>query len=160
MADETIVGGRECADFLQQLPAKIEKNILRAALRAGANEYKAIAKPLIPVDQGDLRSSLRVTTRVKKGTVYASLKVGGRKAPHAHLVEFDTDPHKIKPKEKKALSFGGKAARAVDHPGTKAQPFMRPTADKGPKSAIAAVVAKIRERMTREKINVRAPEER
>jgi len=158
MADETIVGGRECADFLQQLPAKIEKNILRAALRAGANEYKAVAKPLIPVDDGDLVKSLRVTTRVKKGTVYASLKVGGRKAPHAHLVEFDTKPHKITPKEKKALSFGGKAAREVNHPGTKAQPFMRPTADTAPKSVVAAVVAKIRERMTKEKLNTRAPE--
>jgi len=158
MADETIVGGRECADFLQQLPLKVERNILRAALRAGANEYKAVATPLIPVDEGDLRRSLRVTTTVRKGTVFASLKVGGRKAPHAHLVEFDTKPHKITPKEKKALSFGGKAAREVDHPGTKAQPFMRPTADKAPTSVIAAVVAKIRERMTKQNLNTRAPE--
>ena len=158
MADETIAGGRELDAFLQQLPVKVEKNILRAALRAGVNEYKGVAARGVPVDEGDLKRSLRVTTRVKKGTVYASLKVGGRAAPHAHLVEFGTKPHKIRPKSKKALSFGGKAAREVNHPGARPQPFMRPAADTAPGSAISAVASKIRERMTKENLNTRAPE--
>lgn len=158
MAEESIVGGRELDAFLQQLPVRVEKNVLRAALRAGANEFKAAAVMRVPVDEGNLKRSLRVTTRTKKGTVYASLKVGGRKAPHAHLVEFGTAAHKIRPKSQKALSFGGKAAREVDHPGARPQPFMRPAADSAPKSAIAATATKIRERLTKEGLNSPAPE--
>lgn len=160
MADETIAGGRELDAFLQQLPVKVEKNILRAALRAGANEFKEAAKQGAPVDEGDLRASIRVTTSTKRGTVYAKLRVGGKRAPHAHLVEFGTAAHKIKAKKQHALSFGGTTVREVDHPGARAQPFMRPAADSRPPAATAAVAAKIRERLTKEGINTPAPEER
>ncbi len=159
MADQSIFGGRELDAFLQQLPVKVEKNILRAALRAGANEFKEEAKQRVPVDEGDLRASIRVTTRTKRGTVYASLKVGGKRAPHANLVEFGTTAHKIVAKKQGALSFNGIAVREVDHPGAKAQPFMRPAADSRPPQAVAAVAAKIRERLTKENINTRAPED-
>jgi len=158
MAEEAIAGGRELDAFLQQLPVKVERNILRAALRAGANEFKEEAKMRVPVDEGDLKASIRVTTRTKKGTVYASLKVGGKRAPHAHLVEFGTKAHKIKAKKQGALSFNGVAVREVDHPGAQAKPFMRPAADSRPPQAVTAVAAKIRERLTKENINVPAPE--
>lgn len=158
MAEETITGGRELDAFLQQLPIKAEKNILRAALRAGINEFKKDAQQKVPVDEGDLRRSIRVTTRTKKGTVYASLKAGGRKAPHAHLVEFGTTAHKIMAKKKSALVVNGRLVREVDHPGAKAQPFMRPSFDTGASPALAAVGSKIRERLTKENINVPAPE--
>lgn len=159
MADETIGGGRELDAFLQQLPVKVEKNILRAALRAGANEFRKEARQKVPVDDGDLKRSIRVTTRTKRGTVYAALKVGGRLAPHAHLVEFGTKAHKIKPRKQQALAFGGTLAHEVDHPGARPQPFMRPTFDGGTSSAIAATGAKIRERLTKEGINAPAQED-
>lgn len=160
MADETIVGGRELDAFLQQLPVKVEKNILRAALRAGCNELKQDAQQKVPVDDGDLKRSIRVTTRIKRGTVYASVKAGGRKAPHAHLVEFGTKAHKIVAKKQDALAFNGQVVREVDHPGAKEQPFMRPTFDGGTGKALTATGAKIRERLTKEGINNPAPEDR
>jgi HK97 gp10 family phage protein len=158
MADQTIFGGRELDDFLQQVSVKVEKNILRSALRAGANEFKKDAQQQVPVDEGALRRSVRVSTRAKKGTVYAYLKAGGRKAPHAHLVEFGTAAHKITAKKGSALVVNGKAVRDVDHPGAKAKPFMRPSFDTGAQSALVAVGEKIRERLTKENINVPAPE--
>lgn len=159
MADEAIIGGRELAAFLQSLPAKVEKNIMRAALRAGANEFKRVAKQNVPVDDGDLKASIRVSTKTKRGTVYASLKAGGKKAPHWHWVEFGTAPHKIKPKNHRALAFGGATVHEVDHPGAKPKPFMRPAFDTASTAAIAATTAKIRERLTKEGINVPAPEQ-
>ena len=159
MADQSIFGGRELDAFLQSLPVKTERNILRAALRAGANEFKKDAQAKVPVDEGDLRRSIRTTTRAKKGTVYAALKVGGKRAPHAHLVEFGTAAHKIMAKKGSALAFKGQAVREVDHPGARAQPFMRPAFDTGATSAITAVGAKIRERLTKENINVPTPED-
>lgn len=158
MADESISGGRELDMFLQQLPLKMEKNILRSALRAGANEIKGPIQQDVPVDEGDLKRSVRVTTRVRKGTVYAYVKAGGRRAPHAHLVEFGTAAHKISAKKDSALVVNGQAVRSVDHPGARAQPFMRPGFDKGATPALAAVGAKIRERLTKQNINVPAPE--
>jgi len=159
MDDQAIIGGRELDAFLQQLPAKIEKNIMRAALRAGANEFKKAAQHGVPVDDGALKRSIRVTTRTKKGTVYASLKAGGKKAPHWHWVEFGTTAHKIKASPEHALSFGGTTVREVDHPGARPQPFMRPAFDSAAAAAIAAAIAKIRERLTLAGINVPAPEE-
>lgn len=159
MDEQSIVGGRELDALLQQLPVKIERNILRAAMRAGANEFKKAAKEGVPVDDGALKSSIRVTTRSKNGTVYASLKAGGRKAPHWHWVEFGTAAHKIKAKREHALSFSGVTVTEVDHPGAKPKPFMRPAFDSASAAAIAAAAAKIRERLTKEGINVPAPEE-
>jgi len=158
MDDEVIVGGRELANFLQQLPVKVEKNILRAALRAGGIVFREEARDNVPVEDGDLKASIRVTTRMKRGTIYASVKAGGRRAPHWHWVEFGTKPHKIKAKKQKALAFGGNIARVVDHPGARPKPYMRPALDAKSTAAIAAVAAKIRERLTREGINIPAPE--
>lgn len=159
MNDEAIIGGRELDALLQQLPVKIERNILRAALRAGANEFKAAAKEQVPVETGALKRSIRVSTRVKNGTVYASLKAGGRKAPHWHWIEFGTAAHKIKAKRDHALSFAGVTVNEADHPGARPKPFMRPAFDSAASAAIAAAAAKIRQRLTKEGINAPAPEE-
>lgn len=158
MSDEIIKGGRELDAMLKSLAPKIEKNIMRAALRAGANELRAEARANVPVDEGYLRASIRVSTRGKGGKVYASLKAGGKKAPHANLVEFGTKPHKILPKDGGGLAIGGKVVAAIDHPGARPKPFMRPAFDARAQQAIGAVAAKIRERLTKEGINVPAPE--
>lgn len=158
MANENISGGRELDAALASLSVKIEKNILRSALRAGGNEYKAEIKATVPVDKGDLRRSVRVVTSAKRGTIYAKVKIGGKKAPHAHLVEFGTAAHKIAPKNAEALRFGGVTAAEVDHPGARAQPFARPAFDSKAGEALAAVAAQIRKRLTAEGINTPAPD--
>jgi HK97 gp10 family phage protein len=160
MADQAIIGGRELDALLQSLPVKVERNILRAALRAGAAELREEARRNVPVDEGDLRASIRVTTRSRRGTVYASVKAGGKRAPHWHWIEFGTKAHKIKPKRQEALSFGGAIAGEVDHPGSRPKPYMRPALDSKAQAAIAAVGAKIRERLTLAGINTPAPEGR
>lgn len=158
--NETIAGGRELDAFLQQLSVKVERNILRSALRAGANVIKDAAKANVPVKTGALRKSLQVTTGSKGATVTAKLKARGKVAPHAHLVEFGTKPHKIAPKGKKgALAINGNFVGAVSHPGSRPKPFMRPAFDGNSTPAIAAVGAKIRERLTEQGINTPAPEE-
>lgn len=158
MADQTIVGGRELDAMLQSLPVKVERNILRAALRAGAAVFREEAKAKAPVDSGALRRSIKVSTNSKKGRVTAKLKVGGKLAPHAHLVEYGTKPHQIKAKKGGGLTVGGGVVFSVDHPGAKPHPFMRPAFDAKPPAAIQAVGQKIRERLTKEGLNVPAPE--
>lgn len=184
MADEIIKGGRELDAFLQSLPVKVEKNILRSALRAGANEFKAEIKANAPVDDGDLRDSVRVSTRSKGGTVYASVKAGNKKAWYAHLVEFGTRAHLIKVQDserpvnyrltakrgtlthmsmrtinRNALKIGSNfVGPVVNHPGARPHPFVRPALDTKAGAAVAATAAKIRQRLTKEGINAPAPE--
>jgi HK97 gp10 family phage protein len=156
--DETIVGGRQLDDLLQTLPGKMQKNVNRAGLRAGAAVFLEEVKQRIPVASGDLRNSARVTTRAKGATVSASVKVGNRVAWYSHLVEFGTKPHDIKSKQPNgSLSFDGTTVRSVMHPGTRAQPFMRPAAEAGFPAAIQAVTAKIRQRLTKEGLNAAPP---
>lgn len=156
--DQTIVGGRALDEFLQQLPVKVERNILRSALRAGANVIKDTAKANVPVKTGALRKSLQVTTGSKGSTVTARLKARGKVAPHAVLVEFGAKPHKIKLRRAGGLTVGGHVVAEVDHPGSRPKPFLRPAFDGQSGAAISAVGAKIRDRLTAEGINSPAPE--
>ncbi|ATQ74854.1 hypothetical protein CR152_10210 [Massilia violaceinigra] len=158
MADSNIRGGRELSAFLSALPAKLEKNIMRSALRAGAVVIRDEAKANVPVDQGLLQKSVRISSGTKRGTVTGTVKAGGRMAPHAHLVEYGTRPHKIEPKNAGALAINGTPFRSVEHPGARPQPFMRPALDAKAPQAIEAIAAQIRKRLTAEGINVPAPE--
>ena len=103
----------------------------------------AIAKTLAPVDTGQLRGSITYVTdtgargqvdngakqldgKPKKGEAWA-----GTASDHAVFVEFGTKPHKIQPKNANELAFKGKDGstvirKSVNHPGTVAQPFLRP----------------------------------
>lgn len=158
-SDENIRGGAQLAQFLATLPAKVEQNIMRSALRAGANVIRNEARILVPVDQGALRASIKTSAKARRGMVTAAVKAGGKLAPHAHLVEYGTRPHKIEPKDAAALSVAGSAYQTIDHPGAKPSPFMRPAQDSKTTAAIEAVSAQIGKRLTKEGINVPAPEE-
>lgn len=151
MNDQNIIGGRELDQLLQTLPTKVETNIMRSALRAGARVYLDQVKQNIPVRLGDLRDSARITTRKgRDGQISASVKVGNRQAFYAQMVEFGTRPHAI---TAKAMVVNGQVVRSVDHPGARPHPFMRPAADEKFNAAIAAVQAQIRKRLTKEGLN-------
>lgn len=152
--ERTIVGAKKLDELLATLAPKLQKNVMRAALRAGAVVYRNKVKEGVPVHLGDLKKSTRVSVKAKGGVVTASVKVGSFKAWYGHLVEFGTLPHKIKAKNARALEIGGAVVREVDHPGAAAKPFMRPAADGGHGPAIAAVVSKLRERLTTAGLNV------
>lgn len=151
MANETfkLKGGAELQRMLNSLPAKIEKNIMRSALRAGARVIANEAKANVAVEDGALRRSIRVSARAKKGRVTASVKAGSKEAFYYRFVEFGTAAHTIKPKNKQALYFDGQFAKNVRHPGAKAKPFMRPALDNKADEAIQAVGEQIRKRLNK-----------
>lgn len=81
----------------------------------------------VPVDSGELRASISVRVESDKVIV-------GPTAPYASYVEFGTKPHEIRPKNPDgALRFKVNGeyvyAKVVNHPGTKAQPFVQPAFD-------------------------------
>ncbi|NHZ78442.1 hypothetical protein F2P44_03960 [Massilia sp. CCM 8695] len=158
--NRNISGGAELDAFLQQVSAKVEKNIMRSALRAGANVFKDAAKSRVPVELGALRRSIRVNTGYKKGRVSASVKAGNKKAWYWQFVEFGTAPHVIEAKRASALAFGGTVTQRVQHPGARPHPFLRPAMDVQADAAIHAIGTQIRKRLTVEGLNVPAPEDR
>jgi len=76
-----------------------------------------------PVDKGRLKNSIKVVP-YGQGVIISLVD-------YAKFVEFGTNPHIIKPKNKKALKFkiGSKNvfAGAVKHPRTRPNPFIKTT---------------------------------
>ena len=143
-----VKGLSELSEFLDQLPTKVQNNVMRGALRAGMSPVKEDAKTHAAVASGLLRDGLKVTTSNKAGVVTASLKATGKHARLAHLVEFGTSAHSIEAKDGGALSFGGGFVQHVDHPGARAHPFMRPAFDGQAQNAVVAAAEYMKERLS------------
>lgn len=152
MADFEIKGMAELHKALQELPVNIERNVLRGGLRAAGKVIADAARAQAPVHDGDLKKSIRVSmrTRSKAGWVNANVKAGDKVAYYAHMVEFGTARHWIRPKNRKSLFFAGLARQAVEHPGARPRPFMRPAFDAKAQIAIETMADYIRARLPRE----------
>lgn len=85
-------------------------------------------KRLAPVKTGNLRRSINL------GRVTARSAETIARADYAAYVEYGTRAHEIRPRNRKVLAWkkGGRTifARRVQHPGTRAQPFMVPGAER------------------------------
>jgi HK97 gp10 family phage protein len=173
MADDVHVTGlSELNKFLEDLPVKIERNILRSALRQGANVILAAARSGVPVGPtssenakiyggyaGALRDSLHVSTRSNGGTVIGRVVAGGKMKSgadvyYAHFIEYGTRPHRIENLNKKAIAFGGQIFKSVEHPGAPPHPFLRPALDARAQDAVVAFGNQIKARLTKEGIDV------
>lgn len=101
------------------------------------------AKELVPVKTGNLRRTIRIG-EVTDHSV--DVVAGGTSSVgYAMFVEFGTRPHIIRPKNAKALAWGGDRrlsgtlrsgssatnfAMVVHHPGTRPHPYLVPGANK------------------------------
>lgn len=158
----TVKGLADLNRLLQDLPAKVEANVLRGGMRAGAKVIADEAKRLCPesapgsvarkigATTGELRRSIRVSMRSRRGLVQAFIKAGSKKAFYAHLVEHGTASHWIKPKSRKSLVIARLFKEAVLHPGARRQPFMRPALDTRSQAAIEAMADYMRARLPKE----------
>lgn len=81
------------------------------------------ARNLVPKDTGRLAESLRAEVHDKV------LRVGSLDCNYAVDVEMGTMPHFILPRNKKALYWPGAdhPVAYVNHPGTRPQPYLRPS---------------------------------
>lgn len=167
---QNVSGLKELDAILKTLPAKVEGNVMRGALRAGQKVLLQGAQAELlaagAVDSGELLRSLRIRQAVRSkkfGWVRMNLIAGNKQAWYAHLLEYGTasyytgrgrsirKPYKIKPKKQPgALLFGGVVREEVTHPGIKPRPFMRNTADRYSRGAIDAVAAYLRKRVPAE----------
>lgn len=150
MTETTIEGLSELDRMLKELPAKLEGTVVRGGLRAGATVLQKAARELAPVRTGKLRASIKVSTGIRNGRVYARVRAGGKDAFYAHMVEFGTAAHVIQGKRGGWLNIGGRWALKVNHPGSMMRPFMRTAVDGFQGEAVSAMANYLRERTPRE----------
>lgn len=132
----------ELQKALDQLPVNVERKLVRGALRAGQKVVLDQAKAGIHNISGELAASLRISTRKgKNGQVSARVIAGNKTAFYAHMVEFGTARHLIKPKNRKSMVVAGMMREVINHPGANKRPFMRPAADAAANEGSAAMEA-------------------
>ncbi len=136
--DVHVRGLAELQKFLDQLPAKIEANVMRGALRAGMNVVKPAAQSGVHSVSGELAKGLRVGTKRKGGVVISYLRARGPHGFVARWVEYGTAAHPIVSRGGHSLAFGGRFVKSVLHPGAKPKPFMRPALDTQAQAAVIA----------------------
>lgn len=150
-----VKGLDELQKFLDQLPAKMEKNIMRGALRAGANVVKDEAKKNLTQNQsvvtGLIRDGIKVSTRYRRGKVTAAIKATGDHDYIAHWLEYGVAAHSLRKKAK--LKSGKYQGTGTLHPGFKEKPFMRPALDGRASAALVAVGEHIKKRLTKQGID-------
>lgn len=139
-----IKGMPELERFLDQLPSKLQRNVMRGALRAGAAVILPVVQANIHNVSGHLGKSFKTGSRVVGDKVIGRLYT---RDPVAHLVEYGTKPHEITAKNRKGLSVGGLFFQSVHHPGAKATGFMRNAADTTVQPAAAAVARYMKDKI-------------
>jgi HK97 gp10 family phage protein len=144
-----VQGIEEMIQKLEQLGTRVAARGPAAAVRAGSSVIIKEMRRRAPTETGALKKSIgqRVKTYRRNKTVtsivgarskrYATDKGNRNPAYYAHLVEMGTAPHRTGRKK----SFYRRGAGM--HPGSKAQPFMRPAWDAAAPAAVAAVVDKM-----------------
>lgn len=112
---------------LDRLEAKTGKKVVRRALRTGAKLIHAEAKALVPVDEGELKRTLKV--RAAK-TSRRSKSFGVAVITDASAFEVPDAAHHA------AVEYGTADAAA--------QPYMRPAFDNKKAQALGVVTAEIK----------------
>lgn len=150
-----VKGLAEIQAFLDQLPDKIERNILRGALRSGMKVVQPWVAQRIHSVSGELAAGLRLTTRARDGRVTASIKTTGPHGGLAKFIEFGTKAHFIDAPPGGGLRMpGGEVVAGVLHPGSLPYPFMRPALDAEAQNAVIAAAEYMKDRLsTREGID-------
>ena len=111
--------------ILRELPDEI-KNDVRKVIKNSAFNIERNAKSSASVKTGHLRRSIST----KMGDMEATIHTSNLK--YAPMVEFGTRPHIIRAKNKKALYWKGAThpVKQVNHPGSKAKPYLIPAFEK------------------------------
>jgi HK97 gp10 family phage protein len=147
MSEVRVKGLSDLQKFLDQLPAKMERNVMRGALRAGMKTVQPVAQHAIHSVSGQLAAGLKIATRAQGGTVTAALKATGPHAFVAQWVEFGTRPHTIAAKGGGFLAIGDGFYKSVQHPGAATKPFLRPALDQQAQPAVVAAAQYMKARL-------------
>lgn len=155
MSDVEMLGMDEILKKLKVFPEKIQKSVVKGAIRASAKPIITEARKLVPKDEGTLKKSIGVVARKSKDkniihfSVAPQIKKGGW---FAHFIEFGTyaklDHAKKSPRRGK---LGARRAKIVAQGfGIVAIPFMRTAFEKKGAESIEAAKTYMTKRIDKE----------
>lgn len=110
---------KELQAKMAKAPEVTERWIKKGVAAATMAIFKKATRGIVPWKTGTLVQTMQTEVNGMKGRVYPTRN-------YALFVHEGTRPHVILPKLKKALWWPGAAhpMRSVNHPGTRANPFM------------------------------------
>lgn len=166
MVNFQVTGLKELSQALQQMPARIERNIMAGAITAGIRVILAETKIRAPENKIKQALSIR-QKKAGRGQIIREIYIKQRKGMdtfYAKFFEFGTasyytgkgrtvgKPYMIpKKKKSKVLKIGSNFVRKkVMHPGVKPRPFLRPALDIKSAEAVRTVASYIRLRLPME----------
>lgn len=122
MTAEASADIQKLADALRQ-SAQTAPMTTHEVLVQSAQYIKQDMESRVPVRTGKLKQSISIQVNTDSVVI-------GPHTDYAAYVEFGTKPHEIRPKNGKTLAWRGPNgmvyAKVVHHPGTRAQPYVRP----------------------------------
>ena len=117
----------EITDFVK-IYIEADSGILEEETNKLAVNLESNIKVEAPYDQGRLRRSIRVDSRIYGNYSIVTGTWDEGLAPHGIFVLSGTKPHEIRPRNKKALAWDGMPTdypvMVVHHPGTKPNDFL------------------------------------
>ena len=110
---------------LIELSEKSRDNVQKAIKKSAFN-IEANAKKNLAANKSVVTGHLRRSIATKMGDLEATIHTSNVK--YAVIVEKGSKPHVIRPKNKKALYWKGakRPVKLVNHPGSKAKPYLEP----------------------------------
>jgi len=155
-----IHGFKELQSKINKLPGRVQKNVLRASLRAGGRETVKAARAKLPPNYVILRKSLTVKILCVVNPREMRALIGptvGKSARYdgwyAHIVERGAAPHDIGLKTKKAFQLSGDlkvvaggagTPGVIRHPGVPAHPFLGPALRNNQQQILKAMAERMR----------------
>jgi len=117
----------EITDFVK-IYIEADSGILEEETNKLSVNLESNIKVEAPYDQGRLRRSIRVDSRIYNNYSIITGTWDENLAPHGIYVLTGTKPHEIRPRSKKALAWDGMPTdypvMVVNHPGTKPNDFL------------------------------------
>ena len=110
---------------LVELSEKSRDNVQKAIKKSAFN-IEAKAKNNLKANRSVVTRHLTISVATQMGDLEATIHTSNVK--YAVIVEKGSKPHKIRAKNKKALYWKGatRPVKQVNHPGSKAKPFLIP----------------------------------
>ena len=110
---------------LIELSEKSRDNVQKAIKKSAFN-IESQAKKNLASNKSVVTGHLRRSITTKMGDLEATIHTSNVK--YAIIVEKGSKPHIIRPKNKKALYWKGakRPVKLVNHPGSKAKPYLEP----------------------------------
>ena len=124
-ADELNKFSVEVIKLSDEVEEDVKKVVKNSAFSIEANAKSNLTKNK-SVDTGHLRRGIATDIKGLEATIHTS------NIKYAPGVEYGTKAHIIRPKNKKALYWKGakRPVKKVNHPGSKAKPYLIPALDK------------------------------